>query len=80
MTVRELMAVLATMDQDAVVCFDDTYTQEEGWWDGHSEAVMGVTGVEMDSDGRAHLCGDEMGDGEDEEEEDEEEDEEEWDD
>lgn len=57
MTVREVMAMLATMEPDAEVVFADTYTQSEGWGDGYEEAVMTVCDVTVREDGSVELVG-----------------------
>ena len=72
MTVAELMTLLATMPQDAVVRFPDTYEQCEGWEDGHASASLVVCGADAD-DGVVMLWGDEEYEDEDEEEDEEEE-------
>ena len=56
MTVRELMELLAQMDQDAVVVFPDTYTQSEGWEEGGEDATCEVDGV-VAEDGVVVLTG-----------------------
>ena len=56
MTVRELMARLAQMDQDAVVVFPDTYAQSEGWEDGDEDATCEVYGLTA-TDGVVTLLG-----------------------
>ena len=56
MTVRELMELLAQMDQDAVVVFPDTYTQSEGWEEGCEDATCEVDGV-VAEDGVVVLTG-----------------------
>ena len=54
MIVRELMELLATMDQDAVVVFPDTYEESEGW--GECDPYLTVDGA-VEEDGQVYLTG-----------------------
>ena len=56
MTVAMLMEILSHMSHDAVVEFDDTYTQCEGWEEGHEDATMVVSDAVADG-GRVVLHG-----------------------
>jgi hypothetical protein len=56
MTVAMLMEILSHMSPDAVVEFDDTYTQCEGWEEGHEDATMVVSDAVADG-GRVVLHG-----------------------
>ena len=50
MTVATLLEILSHVDPETVVEFDDTYTQSEGWGDGHEDATLVLWDVELDGD------------------------------
>lgn len=57
MKVKELIAQLLTMDQEAEVRIEDTYTRNEGWLPGHEIATCSVSYV-VEHDGIVEICDD----------------------
>ena len=45
MLVRELVEMLSAMDGEMEVCFADTYSRNEGWWEDCESAVEGIGSV-----------------------------------
>lgn len=55
MTVKELRELLATMEDDMTVVFEDSWTRDEGWRPGHENATFEVVGVMVNDDGDCEL-------------------------
>lgn len=58
MKVKELVAQLLTMDQEAEVKFEDTYTREEGWMIPDHEIATRPISYVVPHDGIVELCDD----------------------
>lgn len=58
MTVKELRDLLATMEDDMTVVFEDSWTRGEGWRPGYENATFEVTGVITNDNGDCELITD----------------------